>query len=40
MACQTISTMRPSGASARARFVNAATGSPKNITPLRLITRS
>ena len=38
--CQTSSTMRPSGFSARARLANAATGSPKNITPVRLITRS
>ena len=39
-ACQTIITRRPAGRSARLMLANAATGSPKNIVPNRLIARS
>ena len=39
-ACQTIITRRPAGRSARARLVNAAPASWKNIVPNRLIARS
>ncbi|OLL79171.1 hypothetical protein Ae168Ps1_1577c [Pseudonocardia sp. Ae168_Ps1] len=38
--CHTCSTIRPPGASARCRFAKAASGSPKNMTPLRLPTTS
>ena len=37
---QTIITSRPVGRSARPMLLNAATGSPKNMVPNRLIARS